>query len=152
MRVLNSSFYPSPMEARRCPLLSPIYQRQPCSTTRVILGRQRSGMRPRICRLPSHLGKPPWPSACLHLDSLRWTDLCPPPPSPSTPPPSPDSLPLFPLKLCLQDVSGQRAGFWSYRLGCAALTGGGAVGRVSFDLLLQASFPPLTLGGGGGYR
>lgn len=75
----------------------------------------------------------------------------PPQSTPLYPPPSPDSLPHFPLKLCLRDVSGQCAGFWSYRLGCAALAGGGAVGRVGFGLLLQASFPPppLTLGGAG---
>lgn len=141
---------PCTMEVRRCSHLAPTYQRLPCSLDNLSHTRETEIW--DKCRLPMWRCHPGLLSASPLILQGGQTFKLPPQSTPFYRPPSPDSLPHFPLKLCLQDVSGQRAGFWSYRLGCAALAGGGAVGRVGFGLLLQASFPPtpLTLGGGQG--
>ena len=86
---------------------------------------------PRLLRW----GKPPSP-----LPVPLFSPWVFPPPLAPPPSPSPDSPPHFPLKLFSGTCWDRAPGFWSYRLRlCLLSVGVGHVGRICFDLLLQAS-------------
>lgn len=83
----------------------------------------------------SEMGQTSQPPACPSVFPLVLPSSPSPPPSPG-----PDSLPHFPLKLFSGTCWDRAPGFWSYRLQlCLLSVGVGHVGRICFDLLLQAS-------------
>lgn len=111
-------------------------------------GLDQSPTKPTL--LPSHPGNAPFPwflPALVPMPSeVGQTSQPPAHPSlfsPSLPPkPRPVSLPHFPLKLFSGTCLGRASRFWSYRLWlCSLSVGVGHVGRMCFDLLLQASLP-----------
>ena len=147
------------MAARCCFLPGPpASSPAPRACLRLCRGSRHLGPNPAEPALfPSHPGNPPFPwflpvpsprvfremgqtfqpPACPSVFPLVLPSSLSPPPSPR-----PDSLPHFPLKLFSGTCWDRAPGFWSYRLQlCLLSVGVGHVGRICFDLLLQASSP-----------